>query len=63
MNFSTTRFPSLPKDFSSDLMLLLSAEHSGFRFVNESSEIVKLLKLHSGGKVEKAVEMAYYLST
>jgi hypothetical protein len=40
-------------------MLQLSVEHSGFRFVKESSEISKNLNLHSGGKVEKAVEMAF----
>lgn len=61
MKFSSSRFPSLPKDFSCDLMLQLSVEHSGFRFVKESSAISKSLTLHSGGKVEKAVTMAYSL--
>ena len=62
MRFSSTRFPSLPNDFSCDLMLQLSVEHSGFRFFSESLEIANNLKLHSGGKVEKAITMAYNLS-
>ena len=61
MRFSTIRYPSLPNDFSCDLMLQLSVEHSGFRFVKDSSEIIKSLRSHSGGKVEKAVELAYNL--
>ena len=63
MKFSKTRFPSLSKDYSCDLMLQLSTEHSGFRFVMESSEISKSVKLHSGGKVEKAIRMAYNFSS
>lgn len=59
MRFSTIRFASVPDNYSCDLMLQLSVEHSGFRFVKEASEISKCLSLHSGGKVEKAVEMAY----
>ena len=61
MTFSTIRYPSLPNDFSCDLMLQLSVEHSGYRFVKDSREIAKSLKLHSGGKVEKAVELAFNL--
>lgn len=61
MRFSSTRFPSLPSDFSCDLMLQLSVEHSGFRFFKESSEISNSLKYHSGGKVQEAVTMAYNL--
>mmetsp|Transcript_8896 Transcript_8896/g.21987 ORF Transcript_8896/g.21987 Transcript_8896/m.21987 type:complete len:266 (+) Transcript_8896:110-907(+) len=61
MRFSSTRFPSLPSDFSCDLMLQLSVEHSGFRFFKESSEISNSLKYHSGGKVQEAVTMAYKL--
>ena len=62
MRFSSTRFPSLPSDFSCDLMLQLSVEHSGFRFFKDSSEISEKLRHHSGGKVEKAVAMAYDLA-
>lgn len=59
INFSSTRFPSLSKDFSSHLILQLSIEHSGFCFFKDNSEISKSLKHHSGGKVEVAVTMAY----
>uniref|UniRef100_A0A7R9ZTJ3 Nudix hydrolase domain-containing protein n=1 Tax=Pseudo-nitzschia arenysensis TaxID=697910 RepID=A0A7R9ZTJ3_9STRA len=61
MRFSSTRFPSLPSDFSCDLMLQLSVEHSGFRFFTESVEVSSSLKHHSGGKVEEAVKMTYSL--
>lgn len=61
MRFSSTRYTSLPSDFSCDLMLQLSVEHSGFCFFKNSLEISKNLKYHSGGKVEKAVTMAYSL--
>jgi len=64
-DFPSTQRPnrilSLPQDCSCDLKLQLSVEHSGFRFEKESSEIPKHLSLHSGGKVEKAVTMAYNL--
>ena len=59
MRFSTTRYASVPDNYSCDLMLQLSVEHSGFRFVKDASEISKSLYLHSGGKVKKALEMAY----
>ena len=59
MRFSSTRYTSLPNDFSCDLMLQLSVEHSGFRFCKDSSDIPKNLQYHSGGKVAKAIIMAY----
>jgi hypothetical protein len=39
-------------------MLQLSVEHSGFLFVNDPKEVIEKLKLHSGGKVQRAVGMA-----
>jgi len=57
--FSTIRYPSVPNNYTCDLLLQLSEEHSGFRFFKESLEISRSLNFHSGGKVTKAVEMAF----
>jgi hypothetical protein len=38
--------------------LKLSVEHSGFIFQPEPPEAAEMLKLHSGGKVSKALLMA-----
>jgi len=48
-------------DSSPPLMLKLSEEHQGFRFVSNMSQAVLLLVEHSGGKVSKALEMAMSL--
>jgi 8-oxo-dGTP pyrophosphatase MutT (NUDIX family) len=56
----SVRYATLPQqDYQCNLMLQLSVEHSGFRFVKSPSEVVQQLKLHSGGKVSHAVAMAY----
>jgi hypothetical protein len=54
----SVRYKSIPQDFSCDLSLLLSVEHSGFMFQRDPSTVLSELKLHSGGKVQQAVSMA-----
>jgi 8-oxo-dGTP pyrophosphatase MutT (NUDIX family) len=56
---SVTRATLPQGDDQCNLMLHLSVEHSGFRFVKSPSQVVQQLKLHSGGKVAHAVAMAY----
>ena len=60
----SVRYQSLPQGgsgagYSCNLMLQLSVEHSGFKFAKSPSAVVESLQLHSGGKVSKAVAMAY----
>jgi 8-oxo-dGTP pyrophosphatase MutT (NUDIX family) len=56
----SVRYATLPQeDYHCNVMLQLSVEHSGFRFVKSPSEVVQQLKFHSGGKVSQAVAMAY----
>lgn len=54
----SVRYAALPKDHSCNLMLQLSVEHTGFIFEKDPRKVVDELILHSGGKVQQAVEMA-----